>query len=161
MADNATGNGVDAGVARLGALAREGELQIAVAESLTGGQLACALAAGESSEEWFRGGIVAYQPAVKYDLLRVPRGPVATAPTARAMAITARSILHADYAVAVTGVGGPGPQEGKPAGTVFIAVAGPLDEYSVTEHSFDGDPVRVMNQTILVAISNLAHAILS
>lgn len=157
MAQNATVHGVDALVARLGDKVRKAGLQIAIAESLTGGQLSGAIAAGAESETWFRGGIVAYQPSVKYDMLMAPQGPVVTAPTAEAMATAARSLFLADYAAAVTGVGGPGPQEGKPAGTVFIAVAGPAGERIVTEHLFDGDPVEVMNQTIVAALSNLEY----
>jgi nicotinamide-nucleotide amidase len=94
---------------------------LAVAESLTGGLLASAFARASGSSEWFRGGIVAYSSVVKYDLLDVPGGPVVSEAAAAAMARRAGRLLEADVAVAVTGVGGPDPQDGEPPGTVWIA----------------------------------------
>jgi nicotinamide-nucleotide amidase len=94
---------------------------LAVAESLTGGLLASAFARAAESSEWFRGGIVAYSSAVKYDMLGVPHGPVVSEAAAVAMARGAGRLLEADVAVAVTGVGGPDPQEGEPPGTVWAA----------------------------------------
>jgi nicotinamide-nucleotide amidase len=94
---------------------------LAVAESLTGGLLASAFARASGSSEWFRGGIVAYSSEVKYDLLHVPGGPVVSEAAAVAMARGAGRLLEADVAVAVTGVGGPDPQDGEPPGTVWVA----------------------------------------
>jgi len=94
---------------------------LAVAESLTGGLLASAFARASGSSEWFRGGIVAYSSAVKYDVLDVPGGPVVSEAAATAMARGAGCLLGADVAVAVTGVGGPDPQDGEPPGTVWVA----------------------------------------
>ncbi|WP_181779738.1 CinA family protein [Pseudonocardia pini] len=45
-----------------------------VAESLTGGMVASALARAEGASTWFRGAIVAYAGEVKHDLLNVPDG---------------------------------------------------------------------------------------
>lgn len=159
MASNATDKGVDSQVARISSSAREQRFQVTVAESLTGGQLATALAAGEASQEWFRGGIVAYQPEIKYDLLRTPVGPVVTAATAKAMAASALSMFHADFCLAVTGVGGPEPSEGKPAGTVFIALAQSGGTCTATEHHFEGEPIDILNQTIRAALAELESAI--
>jgi nicotinamide mononucleotide (NMN) deamidase PncC len=49
---------------------------VAVAESCTGGLVACALAAAPGSGTWFRGALVAYQRDVKFELLGVTPGPV-------------------------------------------------------------------------------------
>ena len=84
---------------------------LAVAVSLTGGLLASAFARASGSSGWFRGGIVAYSSAVKHDLLGVPGGPVVSEAAAAAMARAAGRLLEADVAVAVTGVGGPDPQD--------------------------------------------------
>jgi nicotinamide-nucleotide amidase len=94
---------------------------LAVAESLTGGLLASAFARASGSSEWLHGGIVAYSSAVKYDLLDVPGGPVVSEAAATAMARGVGCLLGADVAVAVTGVGGPDPQDGEPPGTVWVA----------------------------------------
>ncbi|CAG7603827.1 CinA family protein [Leucobacter soli] len=133
---------------------------VATAESLTGGYLAAALSAGPHAERWYRGGIVAYQPEVKYGLLRTPHGPVVTAPTAQAMAASAAVLLGADYAVGVTGVGGPAPSEGKPAGTVYISTSDGKVATAAELYEFEGDPVRVLHQTICASLRALIARVL-
>jgi len=80
-------------------------LTVAVAESLTSGRLASALGEAPDASEWFRGAVVAYASAVKFDVLGVTPGPVVTASCAREMATGARNLLAADVSVAGTGVG--------------------------------------------------------
>jgi len=109
----------DAGL--VGAVLMHEGRTLAVAESLTGGLLASAFARASGSSQWFRGGIVAYSSEVKHDLLGVPGGPVVSGTAARAMAGGVARLLGADVAVAVTGVGGPDPQDGEPPGTVWAA----------------------------------------
>jgi nicotinamide-nucleotide amidase len=106
---------------RVGAVLADGGRTLAVAESLTGGLLASVFARASGSSKWFRGGIVAYSSAIKYDLLGVPDGPVVSEAAALAMARGAGRLLEADVAVAVTGVGGPDPQDGEQPGTVWAA----------------------------------------
>jgi nicotinamide-nucleotide amidase len=129
----------------------------AVAESLTGGNISAGLSAIEGASDWFLGGVVAYAEEVKFDLLGVDRGPVITARSAEQMARGVSRLLHADLAVATTGVGGPGPQEGLPQGTVFIAVATPTTAY-VQEYRFEGDPSEIVRQTTRQALQDLAEA---
>jgi len=130
----------------------------AVAESLTGGNVSAGLSAIEGASDWFLGGVVAYAEAVKFDLLGVDRGPVITAKTAEQMARGVSRLLDADYAVATTGVGGPGPQEDTPQGTVFIAVATPTTTH-VQRYEFDGDPSEIVRRTTQQALQNLAVAV--
>jgi len=122
-------------------------ITVATAESLTGGALAQPLAAAPDAATWFAGGVVAYTLATKTRVLGVPEGPVVTAPTARRMAEGVRELTGADVAVAVTGVGGPGEEEGQPAGTVFLAIV-TSDSTRVTEFAFEGDPASVVEQTV-------------
>lgn len=159
MVEAAFDDSVDALVAKLTEGVRTSACTVAVAESLTGGQLAAAISAAEGSGDWFRGGIVAYHPEVKYELLDAPRGPVVTAETALAMARAAVRLLGADHAVAVTGVGGPGPEEGEPAGTVYLAVAAAAGAERVRRYEFSGDPVDVMAATIRASLTELTDAI--
>lgn len=154
MVKTALGAAVDDLVDELAKLAVARGSRLAVAESLTGGQLAAALAAAPDAGDWFRGGIVAYHPEVKYELLGAPRGPVVTAPTAEAMASSAARLLGADCSVAVTGVGGPEPDEGKPAGTVYLSTWRD-SELRTALHRFPGEPVDVMRQTIEAALKAL------
>jgi len=130
----------------------------AAAESLTGGNVSAGLSAIEGASEWFAGGVVAYAPEVKFDLLGVDRGPVITSTTARQMARGVARLLHADFAVATTGVGGPGPQEGRAQGTVFIAVATPSD-CTDHEYAFGGDPSEIIEQATQQALNDLAAAV--
>jgi nicotinamide-nucleotide amidase len=135
-------------------------LKVAVAESLTGGKIAAQLAAGERSADWFCGGVVAYQSEVKFRVLGVDRGPVVTAKAATQMAAGVRELHGADFAVAVTGAGGPEPQDGQPVGTVFIGLALPGGE-QVEKHHFDGDPEEVVAATTVAALRMLAEGIRS
>ena len=132
---------------RIARIARERGLTIAVAESLTGGALAQALAAAPDAAEWFAGGVVAYRTDTKTRVLGVPEGPVIDPPTARRMAEGVLALTGADIAAAVTGVGGPGEEEGRPPGTVFLAIV-TADSTRITEFAFAGDPASVVAQTV-------------
>ena len=111
-------------LARLGAAGHT----LAVAESLTGGLLAASLTDVPGASAVFRGGVCAYATDLKSALLDVPQDVVGAAgvvsgEVARAMARGARGRLAATYALGTTGVAGPDEQEGRPVGTVFVAVA--------------------------------------
>lgn len=155
MAESALSPEVDRLVTQLADAVTASGATVAVAESLTSGQICAALAAATQAGEWFRGGVVAYHPEVKYTLLGTPRGPVVTAATAEAMARAAAELLGASYAVSVTGVGGPDPQEGEPAGTVYIATCAGQDHVDSARYEFSGDPVAIMEQTIRAALTAL------
>jgi nicotinamide-nucleotide amidase len=129
--------------AQVSGLARRNGVTVAVAESLTGGNVAVALAAAESASEWFRGSLVAYSSEVKHEVLDVPDGPVVSAEAAAAMAVGVRRLLRADVAVGVTGAGGPAPQDGQDPGTVFVAVDDGTEQH-VRRLDLTGDPQEVL-----------------
>ena len=131
---------------------------VAVAESLTGGELSSTLAKAADAGDWFAGGVVAYTSATKYRVLGVPEGPVVTPDAARAMAVGALEVTGADASVAVTGVGGPGVEEGSPPGTVFICTATRAATHDFA-HEFDGDPEGVVDLTIEHALRHLAETL--
>jgi nicotinamide-nucleotide amidase len=131
-------------------------VSLAVAESLTGGLLANALARAERASVWFRGGVVAYATEVKHDLLRVRPGPVIAEGAVVEMACHVADLLGADVGVAVSGVGGPEPQDGEPAGTVWIAVAS-ATATTARLHHFDGDPATVCDATVVAALGQLVE----
>ena len=110
---------------------RERGQTLAVAESCTGGGLGAALAAVPGASDVFLGGVIAYANSVKQGLLGVPadlleaHGAVSD-PVACAMAEGARRCTGSDWALAITGVAGPGGGSAeKPVGLVHLAVAGP------------------------------------
>jgi len=90
------------------------------AESFTAGLISQSLASVEGSGEWFQGGVVAYRSEIKHAVLGVEEGPVVTESCAVQMARGAAERFGADIALATTGVAGPGPEEGRPPGTVVI-----------------------------------------
>lgn len=121
-------------------LAARGET-LAVAESLTGGLVAAEITAAPGASAVFRGSVTAYATDVKRDVLGVEgtlldeRGAV-DPEVARQMAIGVRKALGADWGIATTGVAGPASQDGKPVGTVFVAVAGPGTEGMVSMRGY-------------------------
>jgi nicotinamide-nucleotide amidase len=120
----------------------ERSLTVAVAESLTGGYVSGRLCAVPGASRVYQGGIVAYQPRIKFDLLGLAEGPVVSEATALAMAHGVRRELQADIGLATTGVAGPDESEGKPVGTVCLAVAGSVAERAVTVR-LPGDRERI------------------
>lgn len=101
---------------------------LAVAESLTAGMVCACVAGVPGASAVLRGGVVAYATDVKAAVLGVDadllaaRGPVHP-DVARQMAAGVRTLLAADLGLATTGVAGPGPSDGHPPGTVFVALA--------------------------------------
>jgi nicotinamide-nucleotide amidase len=107
----------------VGVLLEAQGLTLAVAESVTGGLVASRLVDVPGSSAWFRGGIVAYDSEIKFDLLDVARGPVVSEEAAIQMARGVRARLGADVGLAVTGVAGPAEQDGQPVGTIWLGFA--------------------------------------
>jgi nicotinamide-nucleotide amidase len=120
---------------------------LAVAESLTGGELSARFATAEGSSDWYRGAVVAYASEVKHDLLDVPPGPVVSQQAVETMAGNVARVLGADVGVAVSGVAGPAPQDDQPPGTVWMAVHADGRTSTRLEH-FAGDPPDVVDATL-------------
>ena len=102
---------------------------LAVAESCTGGFISHLITSVPGCSAWYKGSVTAYSNEVKEKLLVVKTETLinfgaVSEETACEMAIGARKVLNADFAVATTGIAGPdGGTPDKPVGTVWIAVA--------------------------------------
>jgi len=111
-----------------------------------------------------RGAVVAYATDLKAALLGVPadllarQGPV-DPDVAIAMAVGVRGLLGATYGLATTGVAGPGSADGKPQGTVFVAVAGPSETCDDGLGGVTGDRQHVRDATVRRALSLLVRAL--
>lgn len=127
----------------IGEVAQERGLQVATAESCTGGRVAAALTARAGASRWFAGGVVAYSNDFKSALLNVPPPTIAqygavSEETARAMCEGLRQ-QNATACLSVTGIAGPdGGSDAKPVGTVCFGFAIEDEVFSVTKH-FGGD----------------------
>ena len=158
MTDSAEVTEIDNVLQRIADLARSTGRTVATAESLTGGLLASQLSAAEEASVWFRGGIVAYHRDVKHTLLEVPDGPVVSSESALAMAHSTRRLLGADVACAVTGVGGPDRQDGRPVGTVYIAACSAQRD-EVSEYHLGDETEEILTRTVEEALTLLTHAV--
>ena len=143
---------------RVGELALARGRTIAVAESLTGGMIASALAQAQQASKWFRGSLVAYSTQVKHQLLQVPPGPVVSSDAATAMARSVRRLLLADISVAVTGAGGPAAQDGHEPGTVFLAADGG-GRGKVLRLALPGEPATVCAAATLATLDALVSTL--
>ena len=133
---------------------------MATAESLTGGLVASHIVDIPGSSAVLAGGIVAYQNEVKEQLLGVPhqvleeKGAV-SAETVKAMAEGARQKFGCEWAIATSGIAGPGGAEpGKPVGTVWMAVANSLQN-EVFCKIFAGNRNQVREKTVYSVLSRL------
>lgn len=110
----------------VGRLLQERELTLATMESCTGGHLANAFTDVPGSSAYFKGGLVAYTREAKaawgVDPALMDQYGQVSPQVASAMARAARERLAAHVGVGITGVAGPEEVEGKPAGTMHIAV---------------------------------------
>ncbi len=131
--------------------------RLATAESCTGGLIAKTCTDLAGSSDWFDRGFVTYSNAAKSEMLAVPASIIeeygaVSEPVAAAMASGALRHSEADYAVAVTGVAGPGGGSAdKPVGSVWIAVASAARQQAQL-YRFDGDRAAVREATLRQAL---------
>ena len=143
-------------------------LTIAVAESLTGGQLVASLVDVPGASAAVVGGVVAYDTAIKNSVLGVS-APLLAAngavdpEVARQMASGVRVALavngrDADVGIATTGVAGPDPQDGTPVGTVYLglAIADRVESHALTLH---GSRSEIRTATVQHALATLLAAL--
>ena len=129
----------------------EREKTVSTAESCTGGRIAEAIIAVPGASKYFKGGIICYVNEVKENLLGVSHDVLeektaVCEEVAIAMVKGACKTLNTDYAVAATGIAGPGGGTKEiPVGTIWLAV-GTSD--NVITYKIEEDQGRDINLTI-------------
>ena len=149
---------------KLGSALSQSEAKVTTAESCTGGGVAHAITAVDGSSTWFDCGFVTYANSAKHRLLGVPRdmlasqGAVSEA-VVRSMVAGAAASANADYAVAISGIAGPGGgTDDKPVGTVWFAWQSPAG-VSAKKYLLSGDRTAVREQAIEISLQELLHQV--
>jgi nicotinamide-nucleotide amidase len=109
---------------------------LSVAESITGGGLAAAITEVAGSSKVFLGGVIAYADEIKINQLDVDaktlkKFTAVSEEVAKEMAIGVRKKFNSDYAIATTGVAGPGKAYGQKSGTVWVAIASKKEVFAI------------------------------
>jgi len=115
---------------QFGGMLRSCGKTVATAESCTGGYIAHLITSVAGCSEYYKGGVVAYTNEMKVNFLGVDAADIeqfgaVSEPVVRQMADGVMKLTGADYAIATSGVAGPGGTEEKPVGTVWIGIATP------------------------------------
>ena len=131
---------------------------LSVAESVTGGGLASAITEISGSSKIFVGGVIAYEDSVKVSELKVDaktlkKFTAVSEEVAKEMAIGALKKFKTDYAIATTGVAGPGKAYGQKAGTVWVAIASKKEVFAIAL-SLSGSRDLIRHATIESALAS-------
>lgn len=138
--------------------------RLGLAESCTGGLVASLCTARAGSSRWLAGGVVAYSNDLKQSALGVANELLVThgavsEPVARAMAEGARRRLGVDFALAITGVAGPGGgTDEKPVGLVHFALAEPRGTRAA-QHQFHGTRAQVQRRAAFEGLALVLAAL--
>lgn len=138
-------------------LLQEGRM-LTLAESCTGGWVAKVCTDLSGSSAWFERGFVTYTNESKQELLGVSGETLArfgavSEQTVAEMAMGALARSHAQLAVAVSGIAGPGGGTAeKPVGTVCFAWARSGMGTVAERLCFDGDREQVRRQAVAHAL---------
>lgn len=141
----------------LGRLLKEKSKTVSTAESCTGGYIAHLITSVAGSSDYFKGSVVSYDNSIKENILHVndetlsADGAVSEA-TVKEMLTGVLHVMQTDYAVAVSGIMGPGggsPE--KPVGTVWIAV-GNVENFETKKLHFRFERKRNIELTAINAL---------
>jgi len=134
---------------------------LSIAESLTGGALTSEIVSVPGASHILKGSIVAYSVEIKVHELSVSQNiidkvGVVSEEVALAMADGVKARMNSTWSIASTGVAGPGPHHGIPAGTVWLAIVGP-DTRETVKLALEGDRERVRRGAVESALGVFAR----
>lgn len=148
----------------VGKLLLERGKTLSAAESCTGGEIAHMITTVSGSSAYFLGSVTSYAISVKEKVLGVSHSliedkGVVSSEVAAAMAEGVRRLTGSDYAVATTGLAGPGGDGVNPVGTVWIGIAGPGGT-TTEKHCFHNDRKRNIQRFAATALNALRLSII-
>ncbi len=149
----------------VGELLNNGNKKLAVAESCTGGLISHRMTSVPGSSSYYLGGVTSYANSMKAIFLDVEEDIINTwgavsEEVAIAMAMGMRKKSHADIAISVTGIAGPGGgNEEKPVGTVFIGMADKTNT-QVFRFLFSGNRYEIQQITAQTALDIVRRSLL-
>lgn len=144
----------------IGHLLQQKNQTVATAESCTGGYIAHLLSKHAGSSTFYTGSIISYANIIKEQLLDVPHETLMTVgavskEAVKQMVVSVRVKMNTDYAIAVSGIMGPGgATEEKAVGLVWIAVAS-KNNVVAKQFQFRFDRERNINLTAINALNML------
>ncbi|OYU94850.1 MAG: competence/damage-inducible protein A [Bacteroidetes bacterium B1(2017)] len=160
------GEGEDSISEIVGNLLRKKNATLSTAESCTGGFIAHQLTSIPGSSDYFIGSVISYDNRIKINELGVGKniiekeGAVSEA-CVMAMAAGIRLKYNTTYAIATSGIAGPGGgTEAKPVGTVWISIATPDNVFARVYHMGDNRE-RTIQRTALTALEMLRKELLN
>ncbi|MGC8864208.1 MAG: competence/damage-inducible protein A [Bacteroidales bacterium] len=148
----------------IGRMLLEKKATLCTAESCTGGYIAHLITSVPGSSQYYKGSIIAYANEVKEKILGVNTDTLArygavSREVVEAMALGAKNLLGADYAIAVSGIAGPdGGTEQKPVGLTWIAVASPQGVLA-QEFRFGNRRERNIQRAAVAALNELRKVV--
>jgi nicotinamide-nucleotide amidase len=149
----------------VGAMLRERGLTLATMESCTGGLLASTITDVDGSSDYFRGGYVSYATEMKValgvDAALIEQHGVISSEVACDMARVARENLGADYGIGVTGITGGEPVEGKPPGSIHVAVHPPEADAEHLSYTINLGRVANKRRAVTTALFLLRRTLLA
>ena len=144
----------------LGRLLRESNKTVSTAESCTGGYIVHLITTVAGSSEYFKGSVISYDNNIKENVLHVNNETLSTVgavseETVKEMLQGILNVMQTSYAVAVSGIMGPGGGSGeKPVGTVWMAV-GNAEKTETKKMHFRFDRKRNIELTAINALHML------
>jgi nicotinamide-nucleotide amidase len=150
----------------VGDLLSKRKASLSLAESCTGGYLSHLITSVPGSSNYYVGGLVCYSNAIKINELGVSVVDVEkygsySQQVAEQMALGIRAKYHTDFAVATTGIAGPGGgTDQKPVGLIWIAVAAPNGRVTSEKYFFGENRERNILKASITALNMLRKEIL-
>ncbi len=156
---------LDAAASKVVKIFTERGITLSTSESLTGGLIGATITAVPGASKIYLGGAIAYDLLMKSRLSGVPKEildtyGVVSEQTVTEMAVGIQALTRSNWAIAVSGVAGPTPQEGHEPGEVWICVAGPRigSQHHFLQSrvfQFSGDRIAIRDQTVETALDML------